>query len=227
MYCLSHAWCILLTEPEFVNLLRSPRSITSLTESIPGLLKCLQIRALYAWLRFIATISCIQLGTRPGRFWASVANLCHGENAVFSKWVGHSTTLACPVWEQPDISVKVDRHDSKKPVQERLCKMCITTALVLNSRVLLMYTETGQKLLVYSVKNLWGLKNMTKIWVYDIMTMGLVYPLSEHVDIFPVRLVPTFPLSILRLPYSSHLILHSRLYPCGRNKRQGLDPFSY
>jgi hypothetical protein len=37
------------------------------------------------------------------------------------------------------------------------------------------------------------------------MTMGLVYPLSEHVDIFPVRLVSTFPLSILRLPYSNHL----------------------
>jgi hypothetical protein len=33
---------------------------------------------------------------------------------------------------------------------------------------------------------------MPKIWVYDIMTIGLVYPLSEHVDIFPVRLVPTF-----------------------------------
>jgi hypothetical protein len=35
--------------------------------------------------------------------------------------------------------------------------------------------------------------------------MGLVYPLSEHVGIFPVRLVSTFPLSTLRLPYSSHL----------------------
>ncbi len=39
---------------------------------------------------------------------------------------------------------------------------------------------------------LWGLRNMTKTWVYDIMTMGLIYPLSEHVDNFPVRLVPTF-----------------------------------
>jgi hypothetical protein len=46
---------------------------------------------------------------------------------------------------------------------------------------------------------------MLRIWVYDIMTMGLVYPLSEHVDIFPVRLVSTFPLSILRLPYSNYL----------------------
>jgi hypothetical protein len=52
---------------------------------------------------------------------------------------------------------------------------------------------------------MWGLRNRPKIWVYDIMTMGLVYPLSEHVDIFPVRLVSTFPLSILRLPYSNHL----------------------
>ena len=38
----------------------------------------------------------------------------------------------------------------------------------------------------------WGLSNMPKIWVYDIMTMRVVYPFSEHVDIFPVRLVPTF-----------------------------------
>ena len=52
---------------------------------------------------------------------------------------------------------------------------------------------------------MWGLRNMTEIYEYAIMTMGLVYPLSEHVDIFPVRLVSTFPLSILRLPYSSHL----------------------
>ncbi len=40
--------------------------------------------------------------------------------------------------------------------------------------------------------SLWGLRNITKIWVYDIITMGLIYPLSEHVDNFPVRLVPTF-----------------------------------
>ncbi len=44
----------------------------------------------------------------------------------------------------------------------------------------------------HSGERVWGLRNMTKIWEYDIMTMGLVYPLSEHVDIFPVRLVPTF-----------------------------------
>ncbi len=43
---------------------------------------------------------------------------------------------------------------------------------------------------------------ITVVWN---IAMGLVYPLSEHVDIFPVRLVSTFPLSILHLPYSSHL----------------------
>ena len=74
------------------------------------------------------------------------------------------------------------------------------------------------------VYRLWGLRNMTTLWVYDIMTTGLVYPLFEHVDIFPVRLVPTF-----HWVFSVYLILaiylHSRPYPCGRNKRQGLDPF--
>ena len=34
------------------------------------------------------------------------------------------------------------------------------------------------------------------MWVYDIKTMRVVYPLSEHVNIFPVRLVSTFPLLI-------------------------------
>ncbi len=30
------------------------------------------------------------------------------------KGVGPSTTLAWPGWKQPDIAVKVDRHDSKQ-----------------------------------------------------------------------------------------------------------------
>jgi hypothetical protein len=46
---------------------------------------------------------------------------------------------------------------------------------------------------------------MSDILTVFYIAMGLVYPLSEHVDIFPVRLVSTFPLSILRLPYSNHL----------------------
>jgi hypothetical protein len=35
--------------------------------------------------------------------------------------------------------------------------------------------------------------------------MRVNLPYSEHVDIFPVRLVPTFPLSPFRLPYSNRL----------------------
>ncbi len=50
-----------------------------------------------------------------------------------------------------------------------------------------------------------GLMIMREIWTIFYIAMGLVYPLSEHVDIFPVRLVSTLPLSVLRLPYSNHL----------------------
>ena len=52
---------------------------------------------------------------------------------------------------------------------------------------------------------MWGLNITLDILTVFYIAMGLVYPLSEHVDIFPVRLVSTFPLSILRLPYSNHL----------------------
>ncbi len=37
-----------------------------------------------------------------------------------------------------------------------------------------------------------GAQDLYEIWLYDIMTIGLIYPLSEHLDIFPMRLVPTF-----------------------------------
>ncbi len=59
------------------------------------------------------------------------------------------------------------------------------------------------------------------------ITTGLVYPLSEHVDIFPVRLVSTFPLSILRLPYSSHLSYIVVFIIAGGIETQGLDPFIF
>ena len=69
---------------------------------------------------------------------------------------------------------------------------------------------------------MWGLSNMNEIYLNGIIAMGLVYPLSEHVDIFPVRLCLHS-----HWVFSVYLIsiLHSRLYPFGRNKRQGLDPF--
>ncbi len=69
----------------------------------------------------------------------------------------------------------------------------------------------------------WGLRIYKKYGYMVISSWGLIYPLSEHVDIFPVRLVPTF-----HWVFSVYLILaiylHSRLYPCGRNKTLGLDP---
>ena len=40
----------------------------------------------------------------------------------------------------------------------------------------------------------WGLRVYNEIWRCGNIAMGLVYPLSEHVDIFPVRPVSTFPL---------------------------------
>ena len=73
---------------------------------------------------------------------------------------------------------------------------------------------------------LWGLTICQRYGYMVIPSWGSLYPLSEHVDIFPVRLVPTF-----HWVFSVYLILaiylHSRLYPCGRNKRQGLDPFIF
>ncbi len=69
----------------------------------------------------------------------------------------------------------------------------------------------------------WGLRIYMKYAYAVISSWGLIYPLSEHVDIFPVRLLPTF-----HWVFSVYLILainlHSRLYPCGRNKTLGLDP---
>ena len=50
---------------------------------------------------------------------------------------------------------------------------------------------------------------------------GVSPPLSEHVDIFPVRLVSTFPLSILRLPYSSHLFYIVVFILAGGMKHKG------
>ncbi len=38
---------------------------------------------------------------------------------------------------------------------------------------------------------LWELRIMSEIWLYD-YNYGVSLPLSEHVDIFPVRLVSTF-----------------------------------
>ncbi len=51
--------------------------------------------------------------------------------------------------------------------------------------------------------------------------MRLVYLLSEHVDIFPVRLVSTFPLRVLRLPYSNRLFYLVVFILAGGIKHEG------
>ncbi len=59
-------------------------------------------------------------------------------------------------------------------------------------------------------KLLWGLRDMNEICLYGNTIMRVNQPFSEHVDIFPVRLVPTF-----HWVFSVYLILaiylHSRL----------------
>ena len=64
------------------------------------------------------------------------------------------------------------------------------------------FNFTNRRLNLWKV---WGLSIYKKYAFTVKSSWGSIYPLSEHVDIFPVRLVPTFPLSILRLPYSNHL----------------------
>ncbi len=61
-----------------------------------------------------------------------------------TKVVGLGTTISWPGWKQNEISVKVDWHDSKEHrVQERLC---ITVPLLVNSKLLLLFTWTGWEL---------------------------------------------------------------------------------
>ncbi len=47
---------------------------------------------------------------------------------LITKGVGPSTTLAWPGWKQPEIAVEVHGHGTtqNEPVQQILCKLCIT-----------------------------------------------------------------------------------------------------
>ncbi len=70
------------------------------------------------------------------------------------KGVGPSTTLAWPGWKQPNIVVEVD---TARLETSRLRKCCenyvLLYFLVLNSRVLLMYTDTVKEMSGYPVQN--------------------------------------------------------------------------
>ncbi len=73
------------------------------------------------------------------------------------KGVGPGPTLAWPGWRQPDIPVEVDtvtRTDSKRAGSKNVMQtVSYSTSLVLNSKVLLMYTDTVEELPGYPVQN--------------------------------------------------------------------------
>ncbi len=69
---------------------------------------------------------------------------------IIIKGVGPGPTLAWPGWRQPDIPVEVDTRASSKNVMQTVS---YSTSLVLNSRVLLMYTDTVEELPGYPVQN--------------------------------------------------------------------------
>ncbi len=64
-------------------------------------------------------------------------------------------------------------------------------------------------------------------WKYGCMSYnyGVSLPHSEHVDIFPVRLVSTFHRVFSVYLTLAIYLIYIRLYHCGRNKTQRLDPF--
>ncbi len=81
-------------------------------------------------------------------------------------------TLAWPGWKQSDIAVEVDtcrRAGSKNVVQT----VYYSTSLVLNSRVLLMYTDTVEKLPSYPVQN--SPSGSFLFWGGSVGRGGLVY----------------------------------------------------
>ncbi len=81
-------------------------------------------------------------------------NLWSTLSRLGSKGVGLSTALAWPGWMQPEIAVEVTRHDSKQAGSKNFVwTMYYSNTLVLNSRVLLMYTDTVMELQGYPVQN--------------------------------------------------------------------------
>jgi hypothetical protein len=64
-------------------------------------------------------------------------------------------TLAWPGWKQPDIAVEVDTARLETSRFKKCCENCVLLYLpiVLNSRVLLMYTDTVKEMPGYPVQN--------------------------------------------------------------------------
>ncbi len=99
---------------------------------------------------------------------------------VRAKGVGRGPTLAWPGWKQPDISVKVDTARLEAGQLKKCCMECALLYYpVLNSRVLLMYTDTVKELPGYPVQNspswsflFWGGSVGRGGLVYDIVRRG-------------------------------------------------------
>jgi hypothetical protein len=76
-----------------------------------------------------------------------------GEN-ITAKGVGPGPTLAWPGWKQPDISVKVDTARLEAGQLKNVAwNVYYCTTPVLNSIVLLMYTDMVKELPGYPVQN--------------------------------------------------------------------------
>ncbi len=76
-------------------------------------------------------------------------------DAVISKGVGPGPTLAWAGWRQPDIPVEVDTDRLETSRFKKCYANCVLLyfPIVLNSRVLLMYTDTVEELPGYPVQN--------------------------------------------------------------------------
>jgi hypothetical protein len=71
-----------------------------------------------------------------------------------TKGVGPGMTLAWPGWKQSDIAVEVDTGRLETSRFKKCYANCVLLYfIVLNSRVLLMYTDTVEELPGYPVQN--------------------------------------------------------------------------
>ncbi len=103
-------------------------------------------------IRVTATVSYVN--RLKSGFWIACGHWSAGGNArVHIKGVGPGMTLAWPGWKQSVIAVEVDTGWLETSRFKKCCTNCIPSSLVLNSRVLLMYTDTVEELPGYPVQN--------------------------------------------------------------------------
>ncbi len=141
---------------------------------------------------------------------------------VTGKGVGPGMTLAWPGWKQSDIAVEVDRGDSKHAGSKNVVQTVhYPTSLVLNSRVLLMYTDTVEELPGYPVQNspsgsflFWGGSVGRGGLVYDIVRMGWPRRTPCGQPAYTCMLSYSIVVFHLSFNFLCLLLLHS-IYLCG------------